>query len=96
VNISQPYLCPVVRGKSKTPVEFGAKYDVSIAEDSHARLEKISFDPSNESSIFQDVLKRYKARTGHYPERVLVDQIYRIWKNRDYCKEGKSACLNRN
>ena len=26
-------------------------------------------------------------RTGHYPERVLVDQIYRNRKNRAFCKE---------
>lgn len=32
VSISQPYLRPIVRGKAKTPVEFGAKYDVSVPE----------------------------------------------------------------
>lgn len=40
VSISQPYLRPIVRGKAKSPVEFGAKYDVSIDEKGHARLEK--------------------------------------------------------
>ena len=44
VSISQPYLRPIVRGKAKSPVEFGAKYDVSIDEKGHARLEKLSFD----------------------------------------------------
>jgi len=52
VSISQPYLRTIVRGRAKTPVEFGAKYDVSMDEAGHARLEKISFDPYNESSIF--------------------------------------------
>ena len=87
VSIHQPYIRPVVRGKVKTPVEFGAKYDVSIDEKGHARLEKISFDPYNESTILIDVLERYKARTGHYPARILVDQIYRTRKNLDYCKK---------
>ena len=32
VSISQPYLRPIVREKAKSPVEFGAKYDVSIDE----------------------------------------------------------------
>ncbi len=68
-------------------MEFGAKYDASIDEASHARLEKISFEPYNEGSIFRDVVECYKARTGHYPERMPVDQIYRTRKNRDYCKE---------
>lgn len=85
VSISQPYLRPIVRGKVKAPVEFGAKYDVSIDEKGHARLEKISFDPYNESTIFQDVMERYKKRTGHYPKRVLVDQIYRTRDNRAFC-----------
>lgn len=87
VSINQPYIRPIVRGKVKNPVEFGAKYDVSIDEKGHARLEVISFDPYNESTIFKDALERYKNRTGHYPKRVLVDQIYRTRENRRYCKE---------
>lgn len=87
VSISQPYLRPIVRGKAKASVEFGAKYDVSVDEKGHARLEKISFDPYNESTIFVDAVERYRKRTGHYPDRVLVDQIYRTRANRKYCKE---------
>ena len=30
VSISQPYIRPIVRGKSKAPVEFGAKFDLSV------------------------------------------------------------------
>ena len=87
VSISQPYIRPIKRGKTKTPTEFGAKYDVSIDEKGHARLEKISFDPYNESTVFIDTVERYKERTGHYPARVLVDQIYRTKANRAFCKE---------
>ena len=87
VSISQPYLRPVVRGKAKNPTEFGAKYDVSIDEKGHARLEKIQFDPYNEGSVFQGAVEAYYQRNGHYPARALVDQIYRTRKNRDYCKE---------
>lgn len=32
VSINQPYIRPIVCGKVKMPVEFGAKYDVSIDE----------------------------------------------------------------
>ena len=87
VSISQPYLRPIVRGKAKAPVEFGTKYDVSIDEKGHARLEKVSFEPYNESTIFADVMNRYKERTGHYPKRVLADQIYRTRANRNFCKD---------
>ena len=68
-------------------MEFGEKYDVSIDENGYAGREKVSFEPYNESTIFQDVIERYRKRTGRYPERVLVDQIYRTRKNRQYCKE---------
>ena len=86
VSIQQPYLRPIVRGKIKTPVEFGVKFDLSIDEKGHARIEKISFDPYNESTCLQKTIENYKERTGHYPERVLVDQIYRTRENRGYCK----------
>ena len=86
VSISQPYIRPIVRGKVKAPTEFGAKYDVSIDSKGHARLEKISFDQYNEGRELQDAVERYKKRTGHYPARVLVDQIYRTRENREYCK----------
>ena len=82
VSIHQPYIHPIVRGKAKAPVEFGAKYDVSIDEKGHARLEKIQFEPYNEVQILQDAIEHYKDRTGHYPARVLVDQIYRNRANR--------------
>ena len=87
VSISQPYLRPIVRGKAKSPVEFGVKYDVSIDEKGHARLEKLSFDAYNENTILVDAMNRYKERTGHYPKRVLVDQIYRTRSNRNFCKD---------
>lgn len=87
ISISQPYLRPIVRGKAKAPVEFGAKYDVSIDEKGHARLEKIQFDPYNESTVFIGAIEAYYKRNGHYPVRALVDQIYRTRQNRAFCKE---------
>lgn len=80
VSISQPYIRPIVRGKAKSPVEFGAKLDLSVDEDGMCRIEKLSFDAYNESAVLKSAIDNYKQRTGHYPERVLVDQIYR---NRD-------------
>jgi len=87
VSLDQPYIRPIVRGKAKAPVEFGAKLDMSIDEKGIARLEKLSFDAYNESDVLTSAIDRYKERTGHYPERVLVDQIYRNRDNRKYCKE---------
>ena len=86
VSIPQPYIRPIVRGKAKTTVEFGAKLDLSITG-GYGRIEKISFDAYNESLILQEVIERYRKREGFYPERILVDKIYRTRDNLKYCKE---------
>lgn len=71
---------------SPAPVEFGAKFDLSLDTEGYGRIEKISFDPYNERATLQEAVERFKKRTRHYPERVLADQIYRTRDNRRYCK----------
>ena len=85
VSISQPYIRPIVRGKAKSPVEFGAKLDLSVDETGMCRIEKLSFDAYNESAVLKTAITNYRERTGHYPERVLVDQIYRNRENLSFC-----------
>lgn len=92
VSISQPWLRPIVRGKTKAPVEFGAKLDISIAN-GFVRLERQSFDAYNEAEFLKDVIERYRKRTGSYPERVLADKIYRNRNNLTFCKEH-NICLS--
>ena len=87
VSISQPWLRPIVRGKVKAPVEFGAKFDLSLDSEGYGRIEKISFEAYNESSCLIEAVERFKERTGYYPKRVLADQIYRTRENRNYCKD---------
>lgn len=60
ISIQQPYLRPIVRGKAKAPVEFGAKFDLSVDEHGYCRIEKLSFDAYNESTCFCEVIERYK------------------------------------
>ena len=88
VSISQPWLRPIVRGKSKAPVEFGAKLDISVVN-GFTRLEYYSFDAYNEALKLSDMIERYKERTGCYPERILADKIYRNRENLSYCAERK-------
>ena len=87
VSISQPYIRPIVRGKAKTPTEFGAKLDMSIDENGLSRLEKLSFDAYSESEVLIGAIENYHSRTGVYPKRVLVDKIYRNRANLNYCRE---------
>lgn len=85
VSLSQPFIRPIVRGKAGKPVEFGAKLDISVS-DGWTRLEVLSFDAYNESMNLQDMVERYRERTGHYPSRILADKIYRNRDNLSYCK----------
>ena len=85
VSLGQPWVRPIVRGKAKSKCEFGAKLDISVV-DGFVRLEHTSFDAYNESENLQEIIERYLARTGHYPKRVLADQIYRTRDNLKYCK----------
>lgn len=87
VSISQPYIRPIVRGKAKAPVEFGAKLDISM-EDGFTRIETISFDPYNESTVLQEAIERFFRRNGCYPKKVLADKIYRNRTNLKYCADN--------
>jgi hypothetical protein len=74
------------KGQDKTPVEFGAKFDLSLDEDCYVRIERVAYHLYNESTVLLDAVKCFKERTGHYPERVLADQIYRTRDNRSFYK----------
>ena len=87
VSIAQPWIRPIVRGKPKTPVEFGPKFDMSLDGEGYARIERLSFEAYNESGCLQESVGRFRERAGHYPERVLADRIYRTRENRRYCRE---------
>ena len=86
VSLSQPHVRPIVRGKTATPVEFGAKIEVSMV-DGYTRIEKLSWDAFNEGGTLQESVERFKADTGHYPARILADKLFRTRENLDYCKK---------
>jgi IS5 family transposase len=86
VSISQPHVRPIVRGKAKSNVEFGAKVSVSLI-DGFSFVDRIGWDSYNESSDLIEQIKNYYARFGFHPESVHADQIYRNRENRQYCKK---------
>ena len=88
VSISQPYVRPIVRGKTKAPTEFGAKLHLSVDENGFGRIESLSFNAFNEGPMLIEALNAYKYRNHCFPERVLVDQIYRTRANIRFCKEN--------
>lgn len=86
VSIQQPYIRPIVRGKAKATVEFGAKISVSLV-DGFSYLETLRWDAYNEGTLLVEAIESYKNRFGYYPEAVLADTIYRTRANRKYCKK---------
>ena len=88
VSLSQPWIRPIVRGKSKSPTEFGAKISISVVN-GYTFIDKVSFDAYNEgdSEEFEAVVEKYHERFGYYPERILADKIYRSRYNRILCKK---------
>ena len=85
VSLYQPHVRPMVRGKAKSPVEFGAKVSISLVN-GFSFVEKIGWDAYNESCDLIGQIERYHKRFGFYPASVHVDRIYRTRENRRYCK----------
>lgn len=83
VNIHQPHVRPIIRGKTKNRTEFGAKISVSLV-DGIAMVDHLGWDAFNESQDLRDQVERYKARYGCCPEVVLADGIYGTRDNRKY------------
>ena len=86
VNLHQPHVRPIVRGKAGAAVEFGAKVAISL-ENGYSRIEKLSWDPYNEAGTLIETVERYRERNGCYPEVLLADRIYRNRDNLAYCKK---------
>jgi transposase, IS5 family len=87
VSISQPHVRPIVRGKAKANVEFGAKVAISLVN-GYALVERLEWDTYNEGNTLQASVEAYYQRYGCYPEAVLADKIYRNRENLRYCKEN--------
>ncbi len=86
VSISQPHVRPIVRGKPKKSVEFGAKLGVSLSATGLASVDHISWDAYHEGSDLKIHVENYKLSYGYYPEVVLADTIYGTRANRKYLK----------
>ncbi|MGB3464558.1 MAG: transposase [Cyclobacteriaceae bacterium] len=86
VSIHQPHLRPIVRGKAKSPTEFGAKILLSMIE-GYCFTDTISWNAFHEASNLPQYVVRYEARYGYYPEKVLVDKLYPTRQNRKWLKE---------
>ena len=88
VSIRQPHIRPIIRGKARSDVEFGAKVSLSVIE-KFLYGDRISFDEYNEGGDLSAQVEACRQRTGTYPEKVLADKIYRTRENIRYCTERR-------
>ena len=97
VNLAQPWIRPIVRGKAKAKTEFGAKISISVVN-GYTFLDRMSFDAYNEGDPEEFILavELYRKRFGCYPERILADKIYRSRKKKLTAKNMVYGCLGRN
>ncbi|MFC2115513.1 IS5 family transposase [Bacteroidota bacterium] len=86
VNIYQPYVRPMVRGKDRANVEFGAKINISEVE-GFVRCDHIGWDNYDEGGDLKLQVERFKQLYGCYPELLLGDRKYLTRENRRYLKE---------
>lgn len=86
VNIHQPHVRPIKRGKAGKQTEFGSKLQVSLVN-GFTFLDKLSWDNFNEGGDLQASVEKFNTRCGHYPKQVLADQIYCTRANRAWLKE---------
>ena len=94
ISIYQPHLRPIVRGKAKAKVEFGAKIGASIVN-GYTYVDHLSWDAYNESSDLAMQIELYRKRFGMLPREVQVDKIYLGKANRQYLKDNHVECYNR-
>lgn len=93
ISIYQPHLRPIVRGKAKAKVEFGAKVGASIVN-GYTYVDHLSWDAYNESSDLATQLELYKKRFGMLPQEIQADKLYLGKTNRNLIKDCHVNCYN--
>lgn len=86
VNIYQPWVRPIVRGKDKNKVEFGSKIDLTEVG-GFSRINHFSWEAFNEGKDLISSVGNFRKLYGRYPRYILIDKIYLTRENRKYLKE---------
>ena len=83
VSIDKPYLRPIVRGKEKKPVEFGAKVH-KLLIDGISFIEHLSFDAFNEGTRLKTTIFKAQSLTKRKVKLLGADAIYATNANRRF------------
>jgi len=87
VNLYQPHIRPMPRGKDKADVEFGAKINISEVN-GFTRIDHFSWEAYNEGGDVKLQVENYKQTYGRLPAWLLADGIYLNRENRKFLKEN--------
>jgi hypothetical protein len=85
VNLYQPHVRPMPKGKDRVSTEFGSKQLV-ILKNGYAHVCKLPWDNFNDGTYMEQALERYRELYGCYPERVLGDRLFGTRENRRVMK----------
>lgn len=85
ISVFQPHVRPIVRGKSKSKVEFGSKIGVGVVG-GYTFIDHFSWDAYNESEDMERHIKAYYERFGYLPTTCYADKIYMNRENRALLK----------
>ena len=86
VNLFQPHVRPIVRGKDKGKTEFGSKINISEV-DGFSRVDHLEWEAYNESGDLQIQVERFRELYGCCPKVLLADRIFLTRENRRYLDE---------
>jgi len=87
VNVRQPHVRPIVRGKAGSDVEFGQKISLSVV-DGFTFIEEQDWNNFAEGVTLIASAERFRERHGVYPEAILADKTYRNRDNIAFCKKN--------
>ena len=86
VNLYQPQVRAIPRGKTKAQIEFGSKLGVSL-DKGFARINTFSWNAYHEGKDLIPQVEAYQQLHGYYPSLVQVDKAYATRENRNWLKE---------
>jgi len=85
VSLHQPWVRPIVRGKAKAAVEFGAKVSIHMLN-GYAFVDKTDWNAYPEEALLIPAIQAYYKKYAVYPKAVIADRIYRNRTNLAFCK----------
>ena len=67
-SLGPAHVRPIVRGKARCNVEFGAKISITETGNGFTFLDRFSFAPYNEGEDLKARARSFRRRHGHYPK----------------------------